>query len=506
MTSSKPLALLVAAYTAALLALTGLPWCDLPGHLARIAILGKILFSSGDYYGRHYSFHWMFAPYILWDLLAAVTGRFLPLVANGLLWTAIAFLGVVASGWHLAKVRLRSSAQVRTLAVLSVLIASGWFFAMGFFAYQLGFALSLTALALGHGIRRAGARATAGRHALYALTVAACYLAHLGGYLGLCLISGAAGLAAVLENRRNVRRELGLLAPPSALVAWHALAALSSDDGRAGVYVYGAVSRKFLALSSPWLRLPLRWDWPLAAGVALSLLLLAFRARRALKTLSPRALLTDDAFLAVAFLSAAYAILPQGGLGGWDDDTRMLPYLFYFSFLWLASLQPRADGAGARPTGPEAVLLATAWIALFALVVQLWPYNRRMRDYRDLLGQIPPRKLVLPVSTEPPLGRLAPTLHQGDLYAALREGSTPYLFARRNGPIPFFDFREGSGAPDIFWYVRSLPPEWGRMSPPCDYVVVAKPFDPARLPPVGPIFFENESAAVFRMAAPATEN
>ncbi|MGD0907209.1 MAG: hypothetical protein ABSA96_06480 [Candidatus Acidiferrales bacterium] len=506
MTSRKSPILLLAVYTAALLALTGLPWSDLPNHLTRITILGKMLFSSNDYYNQHYVFQWMFTPYILWDLLAAVTSTFLPIIANGLLWTVITFLIVVASGWYLAKVRLQSSPQVRTLTLLAILIASGWFFALGLFAYQRSFGLSLVALALGHRIRKNGERSAIGRYVLYTLIVIACYLTHLGGYLGLCLISGAAALAAILENRRNLLREIGLLSPQFALLGCYVFCVLPSSKSNelSSDYLYGTVSRKFLVLASPWLRLPLRWDWPLVAGVALSLVLLTFRARGALRVQPLRTFLKNDIFLAVLFLFVMYVILPQGGFGGYNVDTRMLPYLFYFIFLWLGSLEPKAESQDAQlgySLRPDTVLLSTSWIALFSLIVQLWPYNTQMRDYRDLLSQIPAHKVVVPVSTAPPLGRLAPTLHQGALYAALREGVVPYIFVRQNNPpTPFFSFRDSYKSPNIFWYERNLDPQWQQMAPPCDYLVVFKPFDPARLPATaGPILFENGSGTVFEM-------
>jgi hypothetical protein len=510
MTSRKYIILLLAAYTAVLLALTGLPWSDLPSHLTRITILGKMLFTSNEYYNQYYDFHWMFTPYILWDILAAFTSNFLPIVANGLLWTIITFLSVVAGGCYLAKVRLQSSEGLRTLALVTILIASGWYFVMGLFAYQISFGLSLVALALGHRVRRTDFRSAISRYALYTLVVVSCYLTHLGGFLGLCLISGAAGLAAVLNNPRNLLREIGLLTPQLILVAWQVFGVMLPGSERADAFLYGTLSRKFLALASPWLRFPLLWDWPLIAGVTLSLLLLAFRVRRVWRSRRLQNLLKDDIFLAVAFTFLTYLILPQAGLAAhtWNVDQRMLPYLFYFIFLWLVSLESQEENVGAQPAylpRPDTVLFTTAWIALFVLIVELWPYNVEMRDFRNLLSQIPAHKLVLPVSTAPPLGRLHPTLNQGALYAALREGVVPYIFASQNAPIPFFSYRKSYKSPGIFWYVRNLAPEWEQMDPRCDYLVVFKPFDPARLPAyAGRILFQNESATVFEMDYSAT--
>jgi hypothetical protein len=504
MISKKALFLLLASYTAMLLCLTGLPWGDLPNHLTRITIIGKLLYSSNDFFRQNYLFEWMFTPYILWDLLAATTGKILPVVANGILWTELTFLSVVAGGWYLARVRLQHSPELIIPQLLAILIASAWCFTLGFFAYQLSLGLSLFAIGIGHRLRKSSTRSAAGLYTVYCILIVGCYLAHLGGYLALCVISGAVAVAAVFGNPRNLSRESCLLAPQLLLVAWQALRVWPAQGGGAVGYVYGGALRKFLALASPWLRLPLSWDWPLLLGVVLSFFLLAAGSLPALRAQSLRALLKNDLFLALSFLLAAYIVLPQSGFGGQGVDERMVPYLFYFAFLWLCSLQSETEGGTsvvASRTRAEVLLFATSWISLGALFIQLWPYNRVNGAYRDLLQHVPEHQLVLPVTTRTYLGRITPTLHQGNLYAALREGVVPYIFNRENAPIPFFRFQHSYKVPDYNWYERNSSPDWQLVKPPCNYLVVSKPFDVARLPSFGlSVFLENDSAVVYRMS------
>jgi hypothetical protein len=309
----------------------------------------------------------------------------------------------------------------------------------------------------------------------------------------------------VIENRLNLRREAARLAPQGLLAAWYLFGVMPSHHGVSEGRVYGTVIRKLLALASPWVRFPLVWEWPLLIGLALSLLLLVLRALPALKSQSLRTLLRDDLVLAVFLLGTAYVLLPQGTFDTWDVDVRILPFLVYFLFLWFASLQPCTDSsrAGAGPSNrPAIVLLITCWISLLVLLVQLWPYNREIHAYWELLRRIPEHKVVLPVSTRPYLGRISPTLHQGALYAAFNEGVVPTIPSRDNlGALFFFGFRQRYESPGSLWYVRNLPPDWRQMRMACDYWVVSKPFDPARLPyPRAPVFLENETAVVFDMS------
>ena len=222
MIRQKAIWLLLAAYVAVLGAMTGLPWGDLPNHLTRITIIGELLSSPSSYYHQHYSFHWMFVPYILWDVLAAGTSRLLPVEANGVLWTVITFLTVVSGGWYLAKVRLQAESDWRALAAFSVLMASGWCFAWGFFGFQLSLGLCLFAVACGYRLRERRSRLSKIVVWLaYTALIVACYLAHLGGFLALCIILGSAAVARVIRSRDRLVSEAAALAPAVLLGAWY---------------------------------------------------------------------------------------------------------------------------------------------------------------------------------------------------------------------------------------------------------------------------------------------
>jgi len=501
----KAIWLLLAAYVAVLAAMTGLPWGDLPNHLTRITIIGELLSSPSSYYHQHYSFHWMFVPYILWDVLAAGTSRLLPVEANGVLWTVITFLTVVSGGWYLARVRLKAEADWRALTAFSVLMASGWCFAWGFFGFQLSLGLCLLAVACGDRLReRRSSLSKSVAGLAYTALIVACYLAHLGGFLALCVILGSAALARVIRSRDQLISEAAALAPAVLLGAWYVYARASSALQVPEAIVQRTPLNKLQALASPWLRFPLRWDWPVLLGLALAVALLFIGAAAAFRSRA-RDVLVNDLFFPVVALGGVYLVLPQAQGQAWDVDVRMLPFLVYFLLLWLLSIarpagSPAGLGDGFLP--PGRVLFGTCWVSLLVLLIQIWPYNREAHKYWEALKRIPEHQVVLAVSTRPYLGRLLPLQHEGNLYAVFREGVAPDVFSSDNAAFPFFVPREPYAPPPNLWYVRNLPtPKWESLDLRYDYLVVSKPYDPARLSlPAPRVFTENDAVVVFRLS------
>jgi hypothetical protein len=447
----------------------------------------------------------MFVPYILWDVLAAGTSRLVPVEANGVLWTVITFLTVVSGGWYLAKVRLEAAADWRALTAFSVLTASGWCFAWGFFGFQLSLGLCLFAVACAYRLRERRSRLSKSVIWLaYTVLIMACYLAHLGGFLALCIILASAALARVIRSRDQLVSEAAALAPAALLGAWYVYAKAFSSLGVPEEIIQRNPLHKLLALASPWLRFPLRWDWPVLLGIGLTMVLLVIRAAPAVRSRA-RDELVNDLFFPVVALAGAYVALPQAQGRAWDVDVRMLPFLGYFLLLWLLSNgrpEQSSSGSDGRLLQPGRVLLVTCWVSLLVLLIQIWPYNGEAHKYWEALKRIPEHQVVLAVSTHPYLGRLLPMHHEGSLYAAFREGVAPAVFSSENGAFPFFVPREPYAPPPDLWYIRNLPaPKWENIASTYDYLVVSKPFDSSRLPrPAPPVFTENEAAIVFRLS------
>ena len=58
--------------------LAGLPFQDVPNHVARAVVIGDLLFDGGRRFGAHFTFDWQLVPYILGDLLLLPFARWLP--------------------------------------------------------------------------------------------------------------------------------------------------------------------------------------------------------------------------------------------------------------------------------------------------------------------------------------------------------------------------------------------------------------------------------------------
>ena len=501
----KAIWLLLAAYVAVLAAMTGLPWGDLPNHLTRITIIGELLSSPTSYYHQHYSFHWMLVPYVLWDVLAAGTSRLLPVEANGVLWTVLTFLSVVWGGWCLAKVCLRAEADRQTITAFSILTATGWSFVLGFFAYQISLGLCLLAVACGCRLREtrdASSRSIA--WLAYIASIVACYLAHLGGFLALCIILGSGAIARVIRRRDRLSWEAAALVPPVLLGCSYIYVSMSSlATGVHDPIIFRPALSKVWALAHPWTRFSKLWEWPVLLGLGTGFALLFIRTVPALRARARDAFL-NDLFFPVPALAVVYLILPQGAFVAWNVDMRLLPFLAYFLLLWLLSVRRSAQAASDPDAGffqTRWILIGTCWVSLLVLLIQLWPYNLEAHKYWEALKRIPAHQIVLPVGTHPYLGRVLPMHHQGTLYAAFKEGIAPQIYSSENATLPFFRPREHYVLPTDLWYVYNIPhPDWKSMASTYDYLVVSKPFDPARFPiPAPPVFTENDVVVIYKL-------
>ena len=353
-----------------------------------------------------------------------------------MLWTVLTFLTVVSGGWYLAKVSLQAEADWRALTAFSVLMASGWCFAWGFFGFQLSLGLCLFAVACGYRLReRRSALSTSVCWLAYIALIVACYLAHLGGFLALCVILGAAAVARVIQCRERLVSEAAALAPAVLLGAWYVYSRASSVLGVPEEIVLRPPRLKLLALTSPWLRFPLRWDWPVLLGLGVAIVLLFVAAAAAFRSRT-RDVLVNYLFFPVVALAGAYLVLPQAQGQAWDVDVRMSPFLEYFLLLWLLSIARSARSSSGSASGflqPERVLFGTCWVSLLVLLIQIWPYNLEAHKYWEALKRIPEHQVVLTVSTHPYLGRLLLLHHEGNFLCRLsrRSGSRRFQFGER---------------------------------------------------------------------------
>jgi hypothetical protein len=211
-------ALLGIAYVAYFSRLTALPYQDFPNHLARAVVIADLLFHDGAQFGQVFDFQVLPLPYILGDLLLAGMVEVVGPTLAGSLWTLLVLLSLPASMLCYLRV-LHVSRNGQLLAMLlSLYLATDWFFLLGFTQFRLGFALMILALAAAEALRR---RFTAARLAGYALLVAVAYETHLTAIVFLAPALGVTALLRWYRGETTVRRELALMLPVVALLAWH---------------------------------------------------------------------------------------------------------------------------------------------------------------------------------------------------------------------------------------------------------------------------------------------
>src|SRR5579872_2261253 len=211
-------AVLCAAYVAEFAHLRSFPLQDFPNHLARGRIIADALFHHGAQFGSTYALHLMLVPYLLHDLLLSlsielfgVTGGAAVFVAGVLLSLPLALLFYM----HVTRV----APQARLLVfLLSLYLATDWFFVMGFMAFRLALALLIVLAALAELLRRRWSRLL---FATYLAVLVLGYSLHLTVPVFLAAMLGVSGVVRVWTRTSSIQRELLLFVPVVAIMALH---------------------------------------------------------------------------------------------------------------------------------------------------------------------------------------------------------------------------------------------------------------------------------------------
>jgi hypothetical protein len=464
-------ALLSGGYLLLFWSLDALPFQDLPNHLARATIEADLLLDGGRRFGRTFAVELELWPYMGGDLvLAGLVEAFGPNVA-GRLWVIAAASSLPLSIAVYLRTTGHSAYGVLLSFPLSLYLTTDWSFLSGLHHYRLGVALVVLALAAGQAWLRSG---SLGAYVAWAMLLATSYLMHLSALvLG---VAGAAGVALVsLAMRKTTwRRVVAGTVPVFVLVVWHARYAGGAPDDAWG---WGGL-RKIARLVSPYYR----YDW-----LADAVLLLLFAAVCVLLLVRGRTARSDQRFVTAASLAlvflGTYAAMPFESGRLYYIDSRALPIAVTFALVAsLAAVEHVPEGSATAVA--LAVVLAAANLAVIS--VPLIRHNAVLRQYRTTAAEIPPGARVLPVVTAPHVGHVDLYLHAG-AFATLDAGATtPYLFSLfSGGPQRYFRYRTPpKNVVDEFWYRRGTPlqpDERKEIVDQFDYVLVMKPYDPARL-------------------------
>ena len=479
--------LLTIAYLAVLGSLDAVPYQDAPNHLSRAVIASDILFHGGRRFGELFSFRIAFAPYGLGDVaLASLVAVFGPYGAERL-WVGLVMASLPAATVLYLKTLRYPPYAVAVGAIVALYLSTDWVFVAGFQAFRLGVALALVALAAWQRFLEGGA---ARWFVVYAAALAAGYLMHLSVLVfcgaGVCVT----GALAVARGRATVWRVLAGGLPLAALLG----SSLASGGGvPAGATEWNPPLLKLKRTFQPFHRYGYLPEGALCALLAAAHALLlggwrvGWRREHAITAAS----------LAATFL-AFYFVMPVGRGYVYWIDCRALPFVPLFALFAVLAV------AGERPRRAwAAVALACALAAgnLLLLHHELGPHDEVMREYRAIAARVPAGATVLPIATRPADHGTNPYLHAGSFATIEAAARIPYLFA--GGVTPYFDWRSPRPvAPSEFWYQerRSVAFQLLAAGLEYDFLLVMKPYDPARGPWVATeVVAENDVAALLRI-------
>jgi hypothetical protein len=476
----------VAFYLALACLLSNAPLQDMPNHLTRGHIIADLWFNHGLRYGQLFTFKPMMTPYLFGDLLVAGLEESVGTAWTSRLWIAACIVLLPLGAWFALRAQQVSHLGAITGAILALYLSTNWFFVMGFMNYQLATGCAFFAYGWFLRARRSG---RTGDFVRYVVLLAVGYALHLSALIFVGALVGVSLALALCRREISPWRAAGFLLPACLLLAVHL--ALGGGGGfENDPAKWGTFGMKLLRLASPIIRFDRTRDLLL-----FGFFLLAMFVPIAMQIRLRFAALVDPLVLTGVFLGL-YFIMPRDIHGLYDIDDRALPYAFVF-LMFSAVLASESSGGWGRALCACAVLLAGVNLAY--LMLEMLPQDAAMGRYKQLASGIPAGSHVLPINTRHIIGRYQPFLHAGS-YATMESGAvTPYLFAGNSTPAePYFLYVDLPYDPANQWYTdgRDDQADWTRIRADYSYLLVTKPWDPAKIPLHFRVVKSNDVAAL----------
>ncbi len=468
---------LAAAYCVLLLVLSPLPIQDLPGHLARADAMSDLIFHGGGRFAGMYQFHLLWIPYLLGDLILAAAVNLLGLTGGAAFWVLLVFLSFPCAALFYMRVR-GIEANGRTLMLLLTLyLATDWFFLMGFLSFQISVGMLIATLGVAELLRQ---RWSYQLFALYIGAVVLDYLMHLAPVVFLAGALAITALVRLFMRTTRLRVETALFLPVLVALSWHFAAANSyrePGDPITSPFFWGTWGSKFARIGSQFFHFTPRVDVLLVLLFAASLLIWAGipRLRDLRRPLVVEMLVLSGAFVAMFF------VLPLGYSDAYYVDTRPLPFASFF-FICASLALPRPSPAIRAKREPIALLLATvlavgniAYLTHHFLAERAWT-----TEYRSLVAHLPLHARVLPIYTYGGEGAVVPLYHTSSYLSTDRAAIEPYVFAADNGnPMKYFRYTHLPYDPPEDWYGKIPRPQldWQSVARDYDFLLITKPYD-----------------------------
>lgn len=467
---------------------------DSVNHLTRAYIIAELLTQPDPPFAQLFRFEFVFAPYILGDVILAAIYCVLPFVFGGKIWLLLCcLLTPLAMLWYARVLGLKPHSQVIVVFV-GCYLGTDWFFMAGFLNYRLAIPLvffALGALELFLKDKRWL------RYVAYLLCAIGSYLMHLSGLFYLGIIVGILMLFRLVINKVSIINAVFALLPLILLSLYHVLAP-SPQILAEGALVFRDPLNKLLAIGIMFIRFSYGVDLLMFGGL---MTLFVVLVPWSYWTKQLRGMPGVELLVVTVVLFVVYLVLPVQVKSIYDIDDRTLPFIFIFAlFTSLIAFESRDPTSLVRR---KASLLLAAGLALgnvAYLSSYMMKHQRRVVQYVEAVSNIPEGKTVFPITTIPDDGRIQMSLHLGILYTALRVGLTPYVFGREFGyAMYYFSYLRQPYNPSIFWYLRHQPIRWDLIEKEYDYIISTLPLDASRVPQEAwEKVFANAGAIVFR--------
>jgi hypothetical protein len=472
-----------------------LPLQDYPNHLARAVVMADLLFHHGANFGGVFEYHFLAVPYVLGDLaLAAAIGLF-GITGAAALWNAVMVLSFPAALLFYLRTLDLSAAARALAAILSLYLTTDWFLAKGFIAFRLAVAMTLLGLALARRLRQ---RQSAAVYGAYACVIALGYLVHLTVTVFEAVAVGVTGLLGLVMRKTSLGREIAILLPIAAALAWQLGIAghyQRATDVPSDYYFWGTLATKLRDFDVQFMRYSPRIDLLMLATLGACVLWPAARNCRAARLKQPVVL--ETLALSATFV-ALYFVLPVAYADAWYVDARAAEFAILFLIVACLALpgEDAASGTVGRSVAvPLAILLAAGNLAY--LTKHFAADSAWLGTYRQIIASLPRRASVLPIYTRAPEGSVRPLLHAAAHAVIDREANIPYLFSGNGGyPMKYFRYVRTPYAPDEMWYNTRGPVDWRAVGCDYDYLLVMKPFEPRRIALPTATVAENTAAAL----------
>ncbi len=523
---------LCAAYVVWIASLRTFPLQDFPNHVARGVIMADLLFHHGTQFGSSYALSWVPVPYLLHDLVLMIAIELFGPRTGGAVFLTIVFLSLPAAMlYYMRATRLAPQAAVFAFLV-SLYLASDWFFVMDFMAYRLGLAFVIVSFALAQRLRAQWSRS---RYALYVLAIVLGYLTHLAAPVFYAAVLGVSAVVRLALHTSTLRREVSLALPIAAVLAAHFLVIGPLTTTVAPYdYVWGTVHEKLTHALYQFDRFGARPAWVLPLILA-ACLLWPVRRSLTLPALARPAVLEALA-IALAFI-ALYVVMPEQRADSAFVDVRALSVTVLMVLIACLNLADPAARGRTFVTWPVLSLAAAlAVVNLAYLAKHVGADDAFLTRYRQADAVIPIGARVLPVNTRPKEGTILPFLHAGSLLVLDRHALIPYLFGGDRGdPMKYFLYRHRPYMPEEQWYHDQLkwdadvprtyivegqpytwrfhyssqskqwslgdltPVDWNRVACDYDFIVATRPLDMKLIGVSTQLVTENEAAVVLRV-------